>query len=179
MPALVQRDAPGSEELRGTVLDGEVRNSVDELPEGETMVRVANREHTECVSGRFEPNFREAGRGAIARREAEPAAAGKLRGGISNKFERETCVQRTVSGTASRSLPLEKEVGLDEEAVGIVDKLEAPVRVKRILRRGQDDLLEQVRRPWYRVKRRECPEKSWSWRGKIIRSSQILYRRSG
>ena len=53
---------------------------------------------------------------------------------------------------------MDKEVGLDEEAVGIVDKLEAPVRVKRILRRGQDDPLERIRRPWYRVKRRECPE---------------------
>ena len=41
----------------------------------------------------------------------------------------------------------------------MVDKLEAPVKVKRILRRGQDDPLEQVRRPWYSVKRRECPEK--------------------
>ena len=64
-----------------------------------------------------------------------------------------------MSGTESRSPPFEKEVGLDEEAVGIVDKLEAPVKVKRILPRGQDDPLEQVRRPWYRVKRRECLEK--------------------
>ena len=70
MPALVPRDASSSEELGGTVPIGEVRNSVDELPEGETMVRVTNREHTECVSGGFEPNFREAGRGAIVRREA-------------------------------------------------------------------------------------------------------------
>ena len=70
MPALVPGDAPSSEELRGVVPDGEVRNSVDELPEDETMVRVANREPTECVSGGFEPNFREAGRGAIVRREA-------------------------------------------------------------------------------------------------------------
>ena len=53
----------------------------------------------------------------------------------------------------------DKAVGLEEEAVGIVDKLEAPVKVKRILRRGQDDPLEQIRRPWYRFKRRECPEK--------------------
>ena len=158
MPALVPRDASSSEELRGTVPDREVRNSVDELPEGETMVRVANREHLECVSRGFEPNFREAGRGAIVRREAEPAATGKLKGGISNKFEGETCVRQTVSWTESRSPLLEKELGLDEEAVGIVDKLEAPVRVKRILRRGQDDPLEQLRRPWYRVKRRECPK---------------------
>ena len=64
-----------------------------------------------------------------------------------------------MSVSASRSPPLEKEVGLDEEAVGIVDKLKGPVNVKKILRRGRDDLLEQVRRPWYRVKRSECPEK--------------------
>ena len=158
MPALVLRDAPSSEELRGTVPNGKVRKSVDELPEGEAMDRVTNREHTECVSGGFKPNFREAGRGAIVRCEAEPAATGKLKGGISQKVEGETCVRRTVSGTASPSPPLEKDVGLDEEALGIVDKLEAPVRVKRILRRGRDDPLEQVRRPWYRVKRRECPE---------------------
>ena len=80
MPALVPRDASSSEELRGTVPDGEVRDSVDVLPEGETVIRVTNRKHTECVGGGFEPNFREAGRGAIVRREAEPAAAGKLRG---------------------------------------------------------------------------------------------------
>ena len=98
------------------------------------MVRMANREHPECLGGGFEPNFRESGRGAIVRREAEPAETGKLKGGISNKFEGETCIRRTVSGTESRSPPLAKEVGLDEEAVGIVDKLEAPVKVKRILR---------------------------------------------
>ena len=123
------------------------------------MVRITNREHTECFSGGFEPNFRKASRGAIVRRGANPAATGKLREGISNNFEGETCVRRTVSGTASRSSPLEKELGLDEKAVGIVDKLKAPARVKKVLRRGRDDLLEQVRRPWYRVKRRECLEK--------------------
>ena len=47
-------------------------------------------------------------------------------------------MRRTVSGTGSRSPPLEKEIGLDEEGVGVIDKLEEPVRVKRILRRGQD-----------------------------------------
>ena len=179
MPALVPRDAWSSEELRGTVPVGEVRNSVDEPPEGETMVRIPNREHTECVSGGVEPNFRKASRGAIVGREEEPAATGKLKGGISSKFEGEICVRRTVSGTASRSPPLEKEVGLDEEAVGIVDKLEALVRVKRILRRGQDDPLEQVRRLWYRVKRRECPETILVLARKIVRSSQTLDRRSG
>ena len=126
MSAFVPREAPSSEELRGSVLDGEVRNSVDELSEGETIVRITNREHTECVSGRFEPNFKKAGRGSIVRREAEPAAAGKTIGGISNKFEGETCVRRAMSGTASRSPPLEKEVGLDEEPVGILDKLKGP-----------------------------------------------------
>ena len=84
-----------------------------------------------------------------------------------------------MSGTESRSPPLEKEIGLDEEAVGIVDKLEEPVRVKRILLRGQDDPLEQVRRPWYRVKRRECAEKILVLARKIIRSWQTLDRRSG
>ena len=81
-----------------------------------------------------------------------------LKGGISNKCKGETCVRRIMSGTESRSPPLEKHVGLDEEAVGIFDKLKGPVRVKKILRRGQDDPLEQVRRPWYRVKHRECPK---------------------
>ena len=79
MPALVPRDTPSSEELRGTVPDGDVRNSVDELSEGETIVRITNREHAECVGGGFEPNFREAGCGSIVRREAEPAATGKLK----------------------------------------------------------------------------------------------------
>ena len=42
---------------------------------------------------------------------------------------------------------------------GLTDTLHyTPVRVKRILRRSQDEPLEQVRRPWYRFKRRECPE---------------------
>ena len=179
MPALVPRDAPSSEKLRGTVPDGEARNSVDELPEGERIGRVANREHAECVSGGFEPNFRKAGRGAIVRREAEPAATGKLKGRISNKFVGETCVRRPVSGTASRSLLLEKKVGLDEEAVGIVDKLKAPEKVKRILRRGQDDPLEQVRRPWYRVKRRECPEKILVLARKNYKVFADMDRRSG
>ena len=80
MRALVSRDALSSEELGGTVPDGEVRNSVDELSEGETMVRITDREHTQCVRGGFEPNFGEAGRGAIVRREAVPAATGKLKG---------------------------------------------------------------------------------------------------
>ena len=78
--------------------------------------------------------------------EAESAATGKLKGGISNKFEGEICVQRTMSGTADRSPPLEKEVVLEKEAVGIVDKLKRPGRSNKILHRRQDDLLEQFRR---------------------------------
>ena len=45
------------------------------------MVRITNREHTECVSGGFEPNFRKASRGAIVRREAEPRSNRETEGG--------------------------------------------------------------------------------------------------
>ena len=54
------------------------------------------------------------------------AATGKLKGGISNDSEGETCVGRTMSGTQSRSPLLEKDVVLDEETVEIVDKPKGP-----------------------------------------------------
>ena len=76
------------------------------------MVRITNREHTECVSGGFEPNFKKAGRGAIVRREAESAATEKLKGESQNTFEGDMCTARHIRDCV-RSPPSEKEVGLD------------------------------------------------------------------
>ena len=123
------------------------------------MVQISNGKHAECLCRGFGPNFRKAGLGAVVGCKKKSAATGKLKGGISNDSEGETCVGRTMSGTQSRSPLLEKDVVLDEDTVEIVDKPKGPVQVKKILRRGRDDPLEQVRRLWYRVKRGECPEK--------------------
>ena len=62
-------------------------------------------------------------------------------------------------GTQSRSPPLEEKVNLEEEVVGLLDKPKGPTKVKKNLSRNEDRPLEEVRRPWYRVRRRECPEK--------------------
>ena len=64
-------------------------------------------------------------------------------------------------GTQSRSPPLDEggNLGLDEEVVGLVDTPKGPAQVKKILSRVRDRPLEEIRRPWYRVRRTECPEK--------------------
>ena len=65
----------------------------------------------------------------------------------------------TVPGAQPRSPSLKEKSGLEEEIVGLVDKPKGPAQVKKILSRARDHPLEEVQRPWYRVKRRECPEK--------------------
>ena len=57
------------------------------------MIQITNREHAECVSGGFEPNFRKAGCGAIITREVVPAPTGELQGKSQTNWK-----ERHVSG---------------------------------------------------------------------------------
>lgn len=72
---------------------------------------------------------------------------------------REVQVDRTVLGTQSRSTSLAGKEGLSQEVFGIVHKPTGPTHVKKILSRVQDRSLDHFRRPWHRIKRRECHEK--------------------
>ena len=78
VPTLVSRNVSSSEELRGVVTDGEVRNSFDKLFEGQELVHFADDEHAECLHPRVEPTFERANCGNLVAGEEEPAPAGKL-----------------------------------------------------------------------------------------------------
>ena len=122
------------------------------------MVQLPDGKHTECFCSGVDPTFGEATRGAFVERKWKPAAAGKLEGGISHSTG-EAPEKGTVPGTDSRSPPLEEGVVVPNETSEIVDRTAGLLKVKKILSRKDFNPLDEIRRPCYRVRRRDSPEK--------------------